>query len=226
MLRRELLTKTLLSTLSLTLFAKVFGRTALAQAGACELGATPKQGTGPFYPTDHLPHDVIDNDADLVTLEGNSNQAKGKVVFVTGRIMSDQCLPVSGALVEIWQACAAGKYNHPADMNPAPLDPNFQYWGKSFTDANGHYRFRTIIPGAYPASQDWDRPPHIHFKISCAGYTELITQMYFKNNPLNETDLILQSLKKSEQKKLIVEFRNHANQIFPVGEFNIQIQKI
>ena len=81
MLRRELLTKTLLSTLSLTLFAKVFGRTALAQAGACELGATPKQGTGPFYPTDHLPHDVIDNDADLVTLEGNSNQAKGKVVF-------------------------------------------------------------------------------------------------------------------------------------------------
>jgi protocatechuate 3,4-dioxygenase, beta subunit len=72
----------------------------------------------------------------------------------------------------------------------------------------------------------WDRPPHIHFKITGQGYAELVTQMYFKNDPLNEFDQILQSLKKSDQDKLVVEFKNQATQPHPVGQFNIQIRKI
>ena len=225
MLRRELLTKTLLSTLSLALFTKVFGRSALASSGTCQPGATPEQTSGPFYPTDHLPNDVINNDADLVTLDGHTKTAKGEIVIVMGSVKTQNCIPVSGALVEIWQACASGKYNHADDQNPAPMDPYFQYWGKAVTDLNGFYRFRTIIPGAYPATNDWDRPPHIHFKITCGGYIELVTQMYFKNDPLNDLDPILQSLSKPEQKQLIVEFKNQANQIYPVGEFNIQLEK-
>ena len=225
MLRRELLTKTLLSTLSLALFTKVFGKTALARSSACQPGATPEQTSGPFYPVDHLPHDIIDTDADLITREGHTKNAVGEIVLVIGSVKTQNCTPVAGALVEIWQACATGKYNHADDPNPAPLDPHFQYWGKAVTDANGFYRFRTIIPGAYPATDDWDRPPHIHFKVSCGGYAELITQMYFKNNPLNEHDLILQSLTKAEQNQLVVEFTNHKNQIYPVGEFNIHLEK-
>ena len=67
------------------------------------------------------------------------------------------------------------------------------------TDTQGRYRFRTIIPGAYQASGDWKRPPHVHFKVSRLGYIELITQMYFAGESLNDNDLILKRLKKSDQ---------------------------
>ncbi len=222
MLRRDLLTKTFLSTLSLAAFSKM----AWAQALICKPGMTPRQTSGPFYPTDHLPVDKIDVDADLVSLEGHAEKAVGDIVIIEGVVMDQNCRPLSGALVEIWQACASGKYNHADDPNTAPLDPHFQYWGKAVTDVNGFYRFRTIIPGAYPADEGWDRPPHVHFKITRKGYAELVTQMYFKNNPLNDVDQILQSLKKTDQDKLVVEFKNQTTQKYPVGQFNIQLRTI
>ena len=128
--------------------------------------------------------------------------------------------------MEIWQACESGKYNHPSDPNTAPLDPNFQYWGKAVSDNEGRYRFRTIVPGAYPADTGWVRPPHIHFKIARLGYVELITQMYFSGESLNGKDLILQRLKKYDQAKVIVEFKPVADVPHSVGVFNIQIEKI
>jgi protocatechuate 3,4-dioxygenase beta subunit len=114
-------------------------------------------------------------------------------------------VPVPNALVEIWQACATGKYNHPGDPNPAKLDPNFQYWGKAITDANGKYDFKTIIPGHYPASANWERPPHIHYKVHALGFHELTTQLYFAGHPLNDRDLILQDLKPAERELVLME---------------------
>ena len=148
------------------------------------------------------------------------------MIIVKGQVTDQNCNPVKGVLVEIWQACASGKYNHPSDPNTAPIDPNFQYWGKSVTDDQGRYKFRTILPGAYPADTDWMRPPHIHFKISRVGYKELITQMYFAGQELNGQDLILQDLSQDEQEKVIVPLKNEAGQAHPVGEFNIQIRKL
>ena len=216
--RRNLLKTGLISTAAL--LAMPFSASASDQ---CKAGQkTPAQDEGPFYPI----VDQIDTDADLIQISGASSSAKGKIIIVEGLVTDQLCKPVPGALVEIWQACESGRYNHPSDPNTAPLDPNFQYWGKAVTDNNGKYRFRTIIPGSYPASNEWTRPPHIHFKISRLGYMELITQMYFSGESLNAKDLILKKLKKSDQAKVIVEFKNIEQIPHPIGTFNIQIEKI
>ncbi len=183
---------------------------------------TPAQPEGPFYPI----IDQIDKDADLIRVEGKTQIAKGEIVIVSGRVIDQHNQPVVNARVEIWQACHTGKYDHPSDPNIAPLDPNFQYWGIAQTNTNGDYKFRTIIPGAYPAGDSWVRPPHIHFKISALGYLELITQMYFAGDKLNENDLILKRLSKSDQNQVIVKFVTEENTPHPVGVFNIEIEKI
>ncbi|MGZ3692514.1 MAG: dioxygenase family protein, partial [Pseudobdellovibrio sp.] len=127
-----------------------------------KLSLTPQQIEGPFYPAEGL----VAAGTDLTQLKNSDQIAKGQIIVIEGRVTDQFGQAVGGALVEIWQACHTGRYHHPADPNPAELDPHFQYWGQSVTDADGHYRFRTIIPGEYPAEEDWKRPPHIHFKIS------------------------------------------------------------
>ena len=191
-------------------------------ASQCLDKKTPAQVEGPFYPV----VDQIDTDADLIQVTGASTIAKGEIVIIEGVVTDQSCKPVPGALVEIWQACTSGKYNHPSDSNPAALDPNFQYWGKAVTDTQGKYRFRTIIPGDYPANDQWRRPPHIHFKISRLGYIELITQMYFAGESLNDSDLILKRLKKIDQDKVIIQFNVVENISHKIGLFDIQIEKI
>jgi protocatechuate 3,4-dioxygenase beta subunit len=103
---------------------------------------------------------------------------------------------VRGAKVELWQANARGRYAHPADVNAAPLDPNFQGFGVQVTDAEGRYRFKTIKPGAYPVNPVNPvevRPPHIHFDVTGAK-DRLVTQMYFPEEPLNEKDVLFREL--------------------------------
>ena len=216
--RRELLKKGILSTSALFAVPEF----AKAAAGQCAPLITPAQTEGPFYPV----ADQVDKDADLIIVDGSKQIAQGQIVIVQGVIVDQNCTPVAGALVEIWQACKTGRYNHPSDPNPAPLDPNFQYWGKAVTNVRGEYRFRTIIPGAYQADVDWMRPPHIHFKVSKRGHVELITQMYFAGDKLNDIDKILQRHSKSEQRKLIVQFQNSQGMQHPTGQFNIVLEKV
>lgn len=188
------------------------------------LCATPlvAQPEGPFYPVE----DQADKDTDLIFVQGRSQQAKGEVIYVQGVVKDQSCVAVPGVLVEIWQACATGKYNHPSDPNTAALDPDFQYWGKATTNAEGFYRFRTILPGAYPAGGSWIRPPHIHFKVHKLGYMELITQLYFSGNQLNAKDLILSRLPKTEQDKVVVPLKQTSDLEYPVAHFDISIEKI
>ena len=86
---------------------------------------------------------------------------------------------------------------------PAPLDPHFQGWAMVQIGKQGQFRFKTILPGAYPASRSWMRPPHIHFKISKLGYEELVTQMYFEGQKLNKLDLLLKRKSEAEQQSMI-----------------------
>lgn len=151
---------------------------------------TPEQPEGPFYPV----RGQLDTDTDLTKVKGHSQSAAGDVITVHGQVRGLDCQPLPGALVEIWQACESGAYDHPDDPNTAPRDPHFQYWGRTTTDGQGRYQFKTIKPGAYPAGGDWIRPPHIHFKITAPGFQTLITQMYFDGDPLNDKDLILRRL--------------------------------
>src|SRR5688572_10202816 len=85
---------------------------------------TPTQPEGPFYPV----ADRADKDVDLTRVDGVAGRARGTIVHLFGTVRTVDGAPIDGALVEIWQACASGRYDHPDDDNPAPLDPCFQYW--------------------------------------------------------------------------------------------------
>jgi len=194
-------------------------------AQAAEVCApTPAQTEGPFYPI----KDQADKDWDLTQVTGKRAKALGEVIWVGGVVTDQNCNPVEGALVEIWQACKSGKYNHAGDPNKAPLDPNFQYWGKAITDAQGRYVFKTIKPGSYPAQPGWVRPPHIHYKVTKLAYMELTTQLYFTGDKLNDQDLILQRLSRMEQEQVVRPFESRKIQGEDVTwvEFPIQIEKI
>lgn len=206
--------------LALTAIAGIASLTSRASAAPmCE--ATPRQAKGPFYPVVNQP----DKDTDLTSVTGRTGRALGEVVWLEGTVRDGNCNVVSDVLVEIWQACASGRYNHPNDPNTAALDPDFQYWGRAVTDANGYYRFKTILPGAYPADVGWIRPPHIHFRVMKRGYHELITQMYFAGEALNADDRILNSLSVAEQKSVIVNFAPTASGERQ-GVFDIQIRNV
>ncbi|MES2856407.1 MAG: intradiol ring-cleavage dioxygenase, partial [Bdellovibrionota bacterium] len=72
---------------------------------------TPPQTKGPFYPV----RKEIDQNTDLTIRDGAPRRAKGQVIYVNGQVLGTDCLPVEGALVEIWQACESGRYDHPND---------------------------------------------------------------------------------------------------------------
>jgi protocatechuate 3,4-dioxygenase, beta subunit len=195
--------------------------TKLAQAKAC-LELTPDQVEGPFYPE----NDQTDKDNDLTQLKGSKKVAKGEIVIINGIVTDQDCKPVENALVEIWQACATGKYKHLSDPNPAKLDPDFQYWGRAYTDKEGRYSFKTIRPGSYPATSTWTRPAHIHFKVHRLTFEELTTQMYFKDDIYNKNDNILQSLSETDRDKVIVDFKIVEGSPHKVGQFDISIRSL
>jgi protocatechuate 3,4-dioxygenase beta subunit len=123
--------------------------------------------------------------------------ALGQLIRISGRVLDEDGRPVRGAIVEIWQANAAGRYYNPLDTRDAPLDPNFVGNGRVATDAEGRYRFFTIKPGAYPVPSPgrWWRPPHVHFSVlGPSSLSRLVTQMYFPGDPLNPLDRLLNAL--------------------------------
>lgn len=187
------------------------------------LGFTPSQTEGPFYPL----NDQADKDTDLTQIKGKSKAAQGERIRIIGRIRNEVGTAINNAQVEIWQANAAGRYQHIRDRNRAAIDPNFQGWGVSRSSTRGEYKFITILPGAYPASSDWTRPPHIHFKVSKPGYRQLITQMYFPEQELNASDLILNSLSNQQLPLLIAKNMSNKQQSpYQIFVFDIVLQAL
>ena len=149
---------------------------------------TPHQILGPYFPATDEP--AATND--LTTSAEMAGVAQGQIIWVEGRILNRAGEPVDRAKIVVWQANSFGRYAHPNDSNPAPLDPNFTGFAKMFSGPDGSYRFRTVKPGAYPAGPLRTRPPHIHFEVQ-GRFDRLITQMYFPNEPLNDRDPLLLS---------------------------------
>ena len=131
----------------------------------------------------------------------------GERIVVSGRVLDDRGRPLRGALVEVWQANAGGRYRHDVDRHPAPLDPNFSGAGRCLTDDEGRYRFTTIKPGAYPwrnHDNAW-RPAHIHFSLFGRAFEQrLVTQMYFPGDPLFPYDPIFNSVRDPKSRELLV----------------------
>jgi protocatechuate 3,4-dioxygenase beta subunit len=128
----------------------------------------------------------------------STGEPQGQRIIVAGRVIDEDGHPVPHALVEVWQANAAGRYAHAKDDHPAPLDPHFSGAGRTVTDADGRYEFTTIKPGAYPWRNHHNawRPAHIHFSLFGTSFrTRLVTQMYFPDDPLFYQDPIFQSVR-------------------------------
>ncbi len=165
-------------------------------------------------PLPHTPTELAGPRFDRLSISGESNltnrgsaEPQGQRIVVAGKVIDEDGRPVRGALVEIWQANAAGRYLHSRDHHPAPLDPNFAGAGRALTDDDGVYRFLTIRPGAYPWRNHpnaW-RPAHIHFSLFGAAWaSRLVTQMYFPGDPLIPLDPILQSIPDEEAKRRLM----------------------
>lgn len=165
------------------MFAAALG---VSRSGTAALSLVPtaRQTTGPFYPRAK----PLDSDADLVHVAGRPGPAKGTVTRIVGRVLDPRGREVPGALVEIWQCDALGRYHHPRDGGG--LDPNFQGYGRAQTGGQGDYEFRTIRPVPYPG-----RTPHIHFAVSARDFPPLTTQMYVAGEPLNEGDFVLNTIR-------------------------------
>ncbi|MCW1841893.1 protocatechuate 3,4-dioxygenase subunit beta [Prosthecomicrobium hirschii] len=144
---------------------------------------TISEMTGPVF--GHNDIDPIDND--LIKNYAKTGDPIGERIIVHGRVLDESGRGVPNTLVEIWQANAGGRYRHKKDTYLAPIDPNFGGCGRTLTDENGFYFFRTVKPGAYPWRNyvnSW-RPAHIHVSVFGTSFVQrLITQMYFEGDPL------------------------------------------
>ena len=146
-------------------------------AGALE--PTPNTGLGPFFPVDQ----DSESDPDLTRVAGRDDSPQGQIVLIEGRVRDIEGQALEGAEVVIWQTDRHGKYRHPREVRRSrsgeeiPEDPAFQYWGTTATSADGLYRFRTILPGAYGG-----RVRHIHFRIRHDNHRTLATELHFQGD--------------------------------------------
>ena len=165
---------------------------------------TLSEVTGPLFGRD----EVAAAEADLT--RQHAGEPLGERIIVSGRVLDENGRAVRDALIEIWQANAAGRYRHPTDTHDAPLDPNFTGCGRVVTDANGRYQFKTIKPGAYPWRNHHNawRPAHIHLSIFGHGFMQrLVTQFYFPGDPLLPYDPMFMSVPDERaREQLIAEF--------------------
>ena len=160
-----------------------------AAAAAGTLAPTPQETLGPFFPV----RTPAEHGFDLTRVGGRHGRPKGQMIEVSGRVLRTDGSPVAKAMIEIWQANAAGRYINPVDKNPAPLDPAFKGVALLRASADGAYRILTIKPGPYPDPAGGMRTPHIHFEVTAGDY-RLVTQMYFPGEPLNEKDLLISTM--------------------------------
>jgi protocatechuate 3,4-dioxygenase beta subunit len=142
--------------------------------------------------------DIDPGDNDLLSNFAKAGESPiGERIILHGRVLDENARPVPHTLVEIWQANAGGRYRHKKDTYLAPIDPNFGGCGRTLTDADGYYFFRTVKPGAYPwrnTINNW-RPAHVHLSVFGTAFVQrLITQCYFEGDPLIPLCPIMQTI--------------------------------
>lgn len=125
---------------------------------------TPPQTAGPFYTPDSPERQSL--------IEPG---VSGTPMVLTGQVLSAQCIPIAGALVDCWHTSNQGEYDN----------RGYRFRGHQFTDANGRYRIETIVPGLYPG-----RTRHFHIKVQAPNQPVLTTQLYFPEEPANQGDFL------------------------------------
>jgi protocatechuate 3,4-dioxygenase alpha subunit len=144
---------------------------------------TPFQTIGPFF---H--HALLFKDGETLTADATVGQR----IVIEGTVRDGAGAPVAEALIEIWQADAAGRYNHPGDGGDRPPDTTFDGFGRAPTDEAGNFSFVTIKPGSVPDPSGGKQAPHVLVSVFARGIlTRLVTRIYFDGEPANDSDPIL-----------------------------------
>jgi protocatechuate 3,4-dioxygenase alpha subunit len=177
---------------------------------------TPSQTVGPFF------HDALLRDgAQIATLV--TPATLGERIRVEGRVLDGDGAGVPDALLEIWQANAAGRYRHPLDTRDLPLDPAFAGFGRTGTDAEGRFWFDTIRPGAVPFDAATLQAPHISVAVFGRGLlNHLFTRLYFADDPAAAADPVLLRVP-AERRATLLAARQDRDGL-PVYTFNIVLQ--
>ena len=140
----------------------------------------------------------------LVTDKIAGPEIAGERVTVEGRIVDGDGAPVNDAVVEVWQANAAGRYAHPEDTQDKPLEPGFRGFGRVMTDDDGRFAFSTIKPGRVPGANGEPQASHLNVTIFMRGMLRhLITRMYFPDDAANAADAVLTSVPAARRETLV-----------------------
>jgi protocatechuate 3,4-dioxygenase, alpha subunit len=158
----------------------------------------------PFQPTGPYPQVMLD--LPTGTAIPLSAAARGERIVIEGTLRDGNGTPMFDAMIETWQADAAGRYAHPADPRGADADPAFWGYRRVATDQDGRFRIETIKPGAPALHPEGDarQAPHLVVAIYGGGILyRHVTRMYFEGEPLNETDVVLQLVPEARRSTLI-----------------------
>jgi protocatechuate 3,4-dioxygenase alpha subunit len=162
-----------------------------------KLATTPGQTVGPFFALG------LDRPewSDLTR-----NNPDGERITIEGRVLDGDGTPVPDAMLELWQANAAGRYNHDADeQSDKKLDPNFLGYGRVATDAQGRFRIATIKPGPVPGRGNALQAPHVSVAFFARGLLkQLYTRIYFSDEPANAADPLLSAIEDAEVRGTLV----------------------
>lgn len=177
---------------------------------------TSSQTVGPFFAPALLREDARRN----VLIQPETT---GQRIRIEGYVLDGDAVPVPDAMIEIWQANAHGRYNHPADQGSAALDPSFLGFGRSGTAEDGSYWFETIKPGPVPFNGERMQAPHICVTVFARGLlNHLVTRLYFEDDPSNASDPVLQSVPADRRATLLA--RRQQEGSMTVYRFDIILQ--
>ena len=159
---------------------------------------TPSQTAGPFLSIGLTEKNSIPSVA--------GPQAKGERVWLKCRVLDGDGAPLDDAMIEIWQADSAGKYNHPDDPQAGTPDPNCRGFGRMGTGEDGSCEFETVKPGRVPGPSNVLQAPHLNIAVYARGILlQLYTRIYFNGDPANEGDPVLALVPKERRETLLAQ---------------------
>lgn len=179
------------------------------------IGMTPSQTVGPFFS-----FGLTTEKSAVRQIAGP--QANGERVILKCRVLDGDGTGVPDAIVEIWQADAQGKYNHPDDPQPAVADETFRGFGRVGTADDGSCDFETIKPGRVPGPGNASQAPHLNLAVFARGMLkQLYTRIYFAADPANQQDPVLMLVPPNRRETLMARPDSSAAGVW---RFDIRLQ--
>jgi len=156
-----------------------------------------------FFAADISMPETFVTSNNLAKKVGSFYRAFGEIIFLQGAVVDSFGVPIEGAVIEVWQTNAAGKYHTLLEPDSEYVDEYFNMSGRAITDNLGNYHFITIMPGANPG-----RAPHINMNIYHQKFGKIEAEMYFEDHPYNATDYQYLAYDEDERKLLTAKVVN------------------